>query len=99
MKHFTEIIYFGQIHAGFKYDDYLTARKIKRLWLKLQRLMIAEVNGEVTPENYLKKEQKLRATIKALVFGTRFIVETHSDPRRRVVVLYYQQSQFNFDWI
>jgi len=99
MKNFTEIVYFGQRYPEFTHDDYLIARRVKRLWLKLQRLMIAEVNGEVAADIFLVQSRKIRVKLKALVNGTRFKIESQSDPRGRVITLFYETSQFYFEWI
>ncbi len=87
---------FSSTYPEFSFDDLDFVLKIKRLWLKHQRLAVDSVNKGDTETTY-KNMDMVENKIVSLIKGKRkYSVEFQGDPRGITVILYYKNSII--DW-
>jgi hypothetical protein len=84
-------LWFGQRCPKFNYDDVLLVKKIKRLYLKHNRLAEAYCNGWVDETEFDTKIVKIENTIESLIKGNdSYGVKFQNDPRGYTVSLFYE---------
>lgn len=87
---------FSSRHPEFSFDDLDFVVKIKRLWLKHQRLALDSVNKGNTELIYNRMDM-VESKIITLIKGKRkYSVEFQGDPRGATVRLSYKN--FVIDW-
>lgn len=87
---------FSSRYPEFSFNDLDLVVKIKRLWLKHQRLALDSVNKGNTEKTY-KEMDMVENKIIALVKGKRkYSVEFQGDPRGATVRLLYKNTAM--DW-
>ena len=88
---------FSSRHPEFSFDDLDFVIKIKRLWLKHQRLALDSVNKGNSEATY-REMDKVENKIIVLIKGKRkYSVEFQGDPRGYTVRLSYKNTVINWD--